>query len=590
MVNNGVKTYKLNPSTGQALLNYKGRLSADELYMQVYSVNEEQGELVNTSSSDDINGMVFDADCLSTCAYLKDNDISVDLVYIDPPFASGADYSKKVFLRTKKGQEKYKTIEDSSIGEEIMYGDIWSKEDYLNWLYIRLCAIREVMSDEASIYVHLDDKIIHYVKIIMDEVFGENNFKTMITWDTTASTVGFKGNGDNWTYKSNYILFYTKTDKYCFNKEMEATLSYSIDENGLWHVLGKNPSNKMVPVSNIWTDMPGLGSSFAVNAQSENYATQKPETLLKRIINTSSNEGMVVADFFGGSGVTAKVANELNRKFITSDIGKNAIQTIHDRLARNNAKFEIIDIKDGLDLFRNPTQTINKLFSLCGGEKRNKDSEFSQLWDGILPYGSKMQYTKIIDNSKVLDENYLDFLITEISNDFVQDSHSEYLILYIYKKANIDQKYIDRKIKERGLDYKINLVSLEEILSYNKDKINYQDSVNYQIKRVNDKFEVSILNYFSPYLKRKIDEENLKRVKKDSSTQIELSDNGYEFIEYIAFDTTLDTKWHSYVEEKAEINNQISGKYLLDSMKFKMKIRNVAGDEIIVISDGTINE
>ena len=138
-----------------------------------------------------------------------------------------------------------------------MYGDIWNKEDYLNWMYENLTAIKSIMSENASIYVHLDNKIIHYVKILMDEIFGESNFMSMITWDTTLSTVGFKALTDNWVYTSNYLLFYTKNDEYVFNKEMKNTLSYEIDDKGLWSVIGTNPTQKQIPISDIWTDMPG---------------------------------------------------------------------------------------------------------------------------------------------------------------------------------------------------------------------------------------------------------------------------------------------------------------------------------------------
>jgi len=137
--------------------------------------------------------MLIRGECLSACAYLKDKGIKVDLVYIDPPFASGADYAKKVYLRrnpkiaeTLKKAEEELDIEELRSFEEKIYGDIWNKEDYLNWMYENLSAIKSVMSDTASIYVHLDWHIGHYVKILMDEIFGEDNFRNDIT-DVTPS-------------------------------------------------------------------------------------------------------------------------------------------------------------------------------------------------------------------------------------------------------------------------------------------------------------------------------------------------------------------------------------------------------------------
>ena len=146
-------------------------------------------EKTETVGSNPNENMVVRGTCLSTCAYLKDKGIKVDLVYIDPPFASGADYAKNVYVRRNpKVAEAIKTIEkeidNSELNsfEEKMYGDIWDKELYLNWMYENLMAIKSVMSETASIYVHLDWHIGHYVKILLDEIFGEDNFRNEIIW------------------------------------------------------------------------------------------------------------------------------------------------------------------------------------------------------------------------------------------------------------------------------------------------------------------------------------------------------------------------------------------------------------------------
>lgn len=181
------------PIEGQAILNnfqrtlrYKGAndINAHLLRgMPLYEVQETE------QVGSDSGNMVIRGECVSTCAYLKEQGISVDLVYIDPPFASGADYAKKIYLRrnpkvaeaiaqaeTKVDSEELRTF------EEKMYGDVWDKEKYLNWMYENLLAIKSVMSDTASIYVHLDWHIGHYVKILLDEIFGEENFRNEIIW------------------------------------------------------------------------------------------------------------------------------------------------------------------------------------------------------------------------------------------------------------------------------------------------------------------------------------------------------------------------------------------------------------------------
>lgn len=595
MIKANLNRYKLSPMDGEALLNYKGRLGAEDLFMQLYDINEDNCELVNPKEEQD--GTVFDGDCLSVCAYMKANGIKVDLVYIDPPFASNANYSKKINLRIPKSKFKDTNMNesDNSIGEEIMYGDIWAKEDYLNWLYTRLVAIREVMSDDACIYVHLDWHIGHYVKIMLDEIFGEENFVNEIIWQYFMGGKGTK----EFAKKHDTIFFYAKDrNNYVFNKFMvkryleyipslgdtsKKTDSEDEETNGVDEV----GHYSIVACPDVWQ----ISGVFNMSGEYTDYSTQKPEALLERIIKASSNEGMVVADFFGGSGVTANVAYKMNRKFITCDVGKNAIQQIRDRLKESGASFEVKDIKDGLDLFRNPTQTMKKLFKLCAGTERTSESDFSNLWDGEMPYNKKILHTKIVDNSKIVDENYLDYFLTQVSQDNINDEQNEYLLLYIYKTAEVNQKLIEKKIKELGMSFKLYLVPIEEILKTRTEQLNMPDSANISItKKAENKYEIKLENYFSPYLKRKIDEENMKRVNKKGTNKIELSENGYELIELISIDTTLDKKWISSYEEKIEPKNQTKGIFELETDKFKMKIRNIAGDEIILSSEDYINE
>ena len=215
------------PVEGQALLANFNRLlkysGADETSM-VLKRGMPLYELENVESvgSNPDGNKIIRGECISTCAYLKENGIKVDLVYIDPPFASGADYSKKIYVRrnpkiaeaVKKAEEEIETDEQFKHFEEKMYGDIWSKEKYLNWMWENLVAIKSVMSETASIYVHLDYHIGHYVKVLMDEIFGENNFRNEIVWKraTAHSDAEFFGNNFDCIY------FYTKNqDNYVLN-------------------------------------------------------------------------------------------------------------------------------------------------------------------------------------------------------------------------------------------------------------------------------------------------------------------------------------------------------------------------------------
>ncbi|MDD6494197.1 MAG: site-specific DNA-methyltransferase, partial [Bacteroidales bacterium] len=360
------------PIEGQALLNnfnrtlryrgvedLNGRLRRGMPYYEV-ETTEKVGDT-------DTDNMIIRGECLSACAYLKEQGIKVDLVYIDPPFASGADYAKKVYVRRNpkvaeaiSQAETELDIDELKTFEETMYGDVWDKEKYLNWMYENLVAIKSVMSDTASIYVHLDYHIGHYVKILMDEIFGEDNFRNEIIWHYTNKMSG-STNPHDFVCEHDTIFRYSKTDSWNYNvltEQREEAVKQSKrvkvdgknmrarDENG--NIIYEISTEKNI--KDVWL-VPYVAST---DSQRVDYATQKPEALLERIIKASSDEGMLVADFFGGSGVTAAVANRLGRRFIHTDIGINSIQTARDRLVASGASFTMKEVKDGIQLYRNP--------------------------------------------------------------------------------------------------------------------------------------------------------------------------------------------------------------------------------------------
>ena len=177
----------------------------------------ETKETIGTSPN---QNKIIRGECLSACAYLKEQGIQVDLVYIDPPFASGADYAKKVYIRRNplvakaiEQAESELDVEELKAFEEKMYGDVWDKERYLNWMYENLMAIKSVMSDTASIYVHLDWHIGHYVKILMDEIFGEDNFVNEIVWHYYNK---MQGNVNRFASNHDVIFLYRKSDEYLY--------------------------------------------------------------------------------------------------------------------------------------------------------------------------------------------------------------------------------------------------------------------------------------------------------------------------------------------------------------------------------------
>ena len=219
------------PVEGQAvlgnfnrILKYKGSDDVSMVLqrgMPLYEMEKQE-----TVGDNQDGNLVIRGECISACAYLKEHGIQVDLVYIDPPFASGADYAKKVYLRrnpkvaeaiTQAEQEL--DIDELKAFEEKMYGDVWDKEKYLNWMYENLMAIKSVMSPNGSIYLHIDWHIGHYVKILLDEIFGEDNFTNEIIWQRTTNTGSSKALAQKFSTDTDTIFYYRMGDEFVFNKQ-----------------------------------------------------------------------------------------------------------------------------------------------------------------------------------------------------------------------------------------------------------------------------------------------------------------------------------------------------------------------------------
>jgi len=563
------------------------------------------------------HNLIIRGECLSACAYLKEKDISVDLVYIDPPFASGADYAKKVYLRRNpdKAQqiadaEQQLDIDELRAFEEKMYGDIWDKERYLNWMYENLCAIKSVMSENASIYVHLDWHIGHYVKILMDEIFGEDNFINEITWyyynKMAPKSACFPRTSDK-------IMLYSKSVNYIFNTQYEerekaqkqlvrkfvnGKAINARDENG--NVMYVESFEKRI--DDVWR-VPMLQP--ADTNEPVGYATQKPEALLERIIKASSDEGMVVADFFGGSGVTAAVANRLGRKFIHGDIGINSIQTVRDRLKAQNAEFEILEIKDGVSLYRNPVQTQDKLISLIKGLQENPSLD-KTFWTGSIndsKLGTIPVYLpNLLDSSsRVLDKPQAGRLVLEgISN--LGDEIKKVIIYYIDIEDYWDIKsFIDKQNQSTLIE--VELRDLKQVL----DDVVLEDEADFEVSKfeTQDLFKVkmykTVINSFhSDRIKMKINALNNKGEQQALASgkpfkRLSISDNGLETIEYISVDCQNSDKtapWHSDSEIKIDTSGFIikdgkksseywDGTITSEKNPLRLKIRNICGDETI---------
>lgn len=614
------------PVEGQAvlgnfsrILKYKG---ADDVSMvlqrgmPLYEMEKQE-----TVGGNPDGNLVIRGECVSACAYLKDQGIQVDLVYIDPPFASGADYAKKVYIRRNPKvaeaiaqAEQELDMDELKAFEEKMYGDVWDKEKYLSWMYENLMAIKSVMSETASIYVHLDWHIVHYVKILMDEIFGEDCFSNDIVWHYSGWNKKLKNSFEK---RHDTLLYYCLDDNgknfNSFFEQWESEDEYIkkrkqkplIDENGRRYVLSDAGGGKRVAryldeaikegvvVDDVW-DIDKINNSAK---ESVDYSTQKPEVLLERIIKASSNEGMLVADFFGGSGVTAAAASKLGRRFIHCDISLNSIQTTRDRLKADGAQFEVLEIKDGVQLYRNPVQTMDKIKSLIPGLK-NEDS-LDSFWEGAITdsgLGTIPVYIPDLkdSSSKLLDVVTMNRIIHQAIPDL--DSSIKKVIVY-YIDITSEEEIRKFIAQDDSTDVEIELRDLKAVL----DGVVIGDWAEFHVEeRADDlfgRYAVVVDAFASDRVLQKIDEFNQKArmnaTAKKPFKPIEISDTGLELIEYLSLDCTAGQgEWHSDSEIKIDKNGFVirngektkdfwDGTIRSEKKPLRLKIRNICGDETV---------
>jgi len=255
----------------------------------------------------------------------------INLIYIDPPFFTGADFS----VKTKIGDEEIE--KEPSIIEQRAYIDTWSQgiASYLKYMYERLVLMRELLADNGSIYVHLDWHVGHYVKILMDEIFGYENFINEIVWWYHWGL----HTEEHWNRKHDVILMYSKSNKIIFNANnvrIPHVSTKGMSKDPRWNI-------KFDPRGTLPEDVWYIPTINAMSTERLDFATQKPEDLLKRIILASSNPGDIVADFFCGSGTTGAVAEKLGRRWIMADLSKFAIQVTRKRLLNIHHSKDLLD-------------------------------------------------------------------------------------------------------------------------------------------------------------------------------------------------------------------------------------------------------
>lgn len=516
----------------------------------------------------------------------------IDLIYIDPPFDSGADYVRKVELR---GIDKKLGGEEQNIIEQTQYTDIWANDNYLQFMYERLILLRELLSEQGSIYLHCDWHKSHYLRFLLDEVFGVENFVNEIVWHYRrwgSDTSKFQTMHDT-------IFWYKKVDKifnkiyqdYSDDKWVEDTVRGMIngklvrlkDEHG--NYLKRNKQNQGVVMHDTWEDI-----NFIAPTADErlDYPTQKPEDLLERIIKASTNDNSIILDCFAGSGTTQAVAQKLGRKWIGCDLNKGAIQTTSKRLQKiikeqeknvTNKQAKLVDEDKKENKFYSSflhyrvnnydfqdDNTLRRVvFEKYGIEKLKTDSFF----DGML--GNK--FVKIIDFNKPLTK--LDLQLVKDELNLRKDEERDILIICSGSELDIDEEItIYNKLRPMNrIDYRD--IQKDGIMAFDPAQ------VDVEIVKKDGKASVEIKDYFSPTI--------LKRLNLDRTVFDEQITDFRAQIDVVLIDTDYNGKTFniciSDVPEKKKdfVKAKYEFKLKNKNQKVAVKIIDMMGEEILNI-------
>ncbi|MYC77466.1 site-specific DNA-methyltransferase [Candidatus Poribacteria bacterium] len=315
------------------MLNWKGKRPFQSTQYHPAQLKETYGEEV-----EGWNNKIYWGDNLQVMSHLlKTYRRKIDLIYIDPPFDSKAEYKKGIAL----GGEEIEN--DRTAFEEKQYTDIWTNDEYLQFMYERLVLMKELLADDGSIYLHCDPNKSHYLKVLMDtEIFNKDLFRNEVVWFK-----GYRGTPRRNRYQQEHdiILFYSKSKDYVWNdiygeyKDTNLKRYNKVDEEGKRYALikrvrttGEVYYGKTYPKGKLQGDVIEIPVMASTDSERLDYPTQKPETLIERIIKASSNPGDLVFDCFMGSGTTQAVAMKLGRRFIGADINLGAVETTTKRL------------------------------------------------------------------------------------------------------------------------------------------------------------------------------------------------------------------------------------------------------------------
>lgn len=524
---------------------------------------------------------IFWGDNLQVMSHLlKEYRGKIDLIYIDPPFDSKADYKKTIKVRGKQIQN------DNTTFEEKQYGDIWTNDEYLQFMYERLILLRELLSDQGSIYLHCDYHRSHQIRCLMDEVFGigavgtDKNypgFRAEIIWDK-----GFRGTESKNIYQRTHdtIFWYSKTSDWIWNQQYEEYKDQKmgrynkVDENGKHYALIKRvrtdgtvyygkcyPNEDGKKIEDI-IFVPIMAST---DSERLDYPTQKPEELLEKLILSSSNQDSIVFDCFMGSGTTQSVAYKHNRRFIGADINLGAIQTSTKRLLnilKENSKqgllsekktgFEVYSVNN-YDFFRNPIEARDLLIEALSIQKFSAANVFDGELDG--------RHVKILPVNRIATKADLKELVANLpykAYDKAKDENPNDPVDRITLVCMGHEPDLKASLQQMIGVYKVDI----EVVDILKDKTALEFKRDAQAEVVLKGHDVVIKNFYPMNLLQKL------------SIQKENVEDWRQLVDSIMVDYNYDgTTLNPQIIDIPEKNDLVKGKYNIPANHGRIKVK-----------------
>ena len=593
------KKVKIQTPKGRPLLRWVGKAPLDHVeshptqLVEYYAPDKKQ-KVLKVTEYDELeknwHNLLFHGDNKEVLATLLELGFrgKVDLIYIDPPFASNKDYVRKVELRGLKDLGRIE--EDSeSIIQQTMYEDIWKRDEYFQFMYERLILLKELLAETGSLLVHLDDHIGHYIKLLLDEVFGQDNFHNEIVWRYRRWNIESK----SFNRSHDVIYWYTKSNSYPFKQLYEKKSPKSSAQGKAWKSVidpktGRRKSiltgevTKGVPMSDVWD----ISMINPVSSERVGYATQKPEALLERIISALSKTDDLILDCFVGSGTTCAVAQKLGRRWIGVDVNKGAIQLTSKRIQKivkgqgKNKKYPTFAIYkvNNYDLKILHTEAKELAIQQYGITSTKTDPFF----DGIR---DSNELVKIIDFNHPLTLLDLQLIVDELEKR--PDEDRNVVVICLGRETKVDawieewnkkQPYKDTRTRQRIKQFIIFDLKDKNFVSYEPSKAEVEIE-----RKGENKVKIKIKSFISPTI--------IKRLELEPGLLRKKIPDFRSMIDVVLVDTDYGGEAFriAYSDVPEKNSELVKGEYELEIPKKKtkvaVKIIDMLGEEVLVTKE-----